>query len=160
MPVSLLPVWLSRREFCVCSGEPRTTSWAKTRRTAPRKSLWGRNRLRPDRDRDTHATRSRNMRRNSPRRKVRKLRPVRDLVRGGESRIRTMNLAGRIHLKNRMNSASCAPETLLRADFSGAKSHPLARLVRAKTSKTRSPPDHLPIDLAPGVPGFRINTAP
>ena len=27
-----------------------------------------------------------------------------------------MNLAGRIHLKNRMNSASCAPETLLRAD--------------------------------------------
>ena len=37
---------------------------------------------------------------------------VRTRMRGGESGIRTMNLAGRIHLKNRLNSASCAPETL------------------------------------------------
>jgi hypothetical protein len=36
---------------------------------------------------------------------------IRYLYRGGESGIRTRNLAGRIHLKNRMNSASCAPET-------------------------------------------------
>jgi hypothetical protein len=49
---------------------------------------------------------------------------VRYLVRGGESRIRTMNLAGRIHLKNRMNSASCAPET--RADVMRRRSGLLA----------------------------------
>ena len=45
-----------------------------------------------------------------------------------------MNLAGRIHLKNRMNSASCAPET--RADVMRRRVRPIGRLVRARTSKT------------------------
>ena len=76
------------------------------------------------------------VRRNSHELKDKNEQYIRYLYRGGESRIRTMNLAGRIHLKNRMNSASCAPETLLRADVLRRRSRPLARLVRARTSKT------------------------
>ena len=69
---SLFPIWLSRREFCICPRDRRTTSQAKTRRTARRNSLWRRNRLRPDGGFGTRATKSRNMRRNSPRSKVSK----------------------------------------------------------------------------------------
>ena len=58
----------------------------------------------------------RDVRRNSYESKDKNDQCIRYLYRGGESGIRTMNLAGRIHLKNRMNSASCAPETLLRVD--------------------------------------------
>ena len=58
----------------------------------------------------------RDVRRNSYQSEDKNNQYTRYLNRGGESGIRTMNLAGRIHLKNRMNSASCAPETLLRVD--------------------------------------------
>jgi hypothetical protein len=48
-----------------------------------------------------------------------------------------MNLAGRIHLKNRMNSASSAPETSAECRRHAAPSLPdPARLVQARTSKT------------------------
>jgi hypothetical protein len=134
---SLFPVWLSRREFCICSGDRRTTSQAEMRRTALPAFIVGRNRLRPDGGLDTRATKSRNMRQNSPWRKVSKLSPVRDLIRGGESRIRTMNLAGRIHLKDQMNSASCAPETLPSADVMRRRAALPVRLARARTNKTR-----------------------
>jgi hypothetical protein len=54
----------------------------------------------------------RNVRRNSCQSKDKNTRYIIYLYRGGEGWIRTMNLADRSHLKNRTNSASCAPESL------------------------------------------------
>jgi hypothetical protein len=52
-----------------------------------------------------HAAKSRNVRRNLHSLKGKNVKHIKDLFRGGESGIRTMNLAGRIHLKTQSNSA-------------------------------------------------------
>ena len=68
-----------------------------------------------------------------------------------------MNLAGRIHLKK-----SNEFRKLRTRDLAEGRRHAAPNPTHwpASLKRARSPPDHLPIDLAPGVPGFRINTAP